>query len=321
MSKNESANAEKSAAGGGESQTNVWWHDADSSRRRRAVLIFREGWVCAKTEDGERRDARLKEMEISPRIGNAPRRLAFADGVLLSADDNDFIDAMLKLHGGRRASFFLHLIESRGRIIIAAIAGAILLAAAAVFYGVPAAAKIAAGAVSHEYLTEISEDIYAELRRRNYIPASKLPPATAARIEKIFAETVSDYQDSGYDYRLRFHEFPPNAFAFPDGLVVMSDALAALLSEDELRAVFAHEAGHVELRHGMRAFLESAGVAAFLTFAGGDWTGLAAGTVLLNLKYSRDHEREADCFAYRYLQRHRMSGALLGDSLQKMNDA
>ncbi|MBE8158361.1 MAG: M48 family metallopeptidase [Betaproteobacteria bacterium] len=299
----------------------VWWFDSESSRRRRAVLIFGGGFVCAKTEDGMRRDARINDLEISSRIGVAPRRIVFPDGVSLSADDNDFIDAMLKKHGGKRAASPLHFIESRWRVIAAAAAGAALLFAALVYYGVPAAAKAAAGAVPREHLTAAAEEIYGELRRRKFIAASKLAPAETARIKKIFAATAADYADSENDYRLRPHDFLPNAFALPDGLIVVSDKLLAILSEEELHAVFAHEIGHVELRHGMRSVFESAGVAAFLILATGDISGIVAGGALLaNLKYSRNHEREADCFAYRHLLRRNMSGALVGDALQKMED-
>ena len=300
----------------------VWWFDADSSRRRRAVLIFYEDRMRAETEDGMRRDSRIKDLEISSRIGGAPRRLVFADGVSLSAEDNNFIDAMLKKRGGRRAASPLHFIESHWRMIAAGAAGALLLAAAAVFYGIPAAAQTAARGISHEYLAEISEEIYTELRSYDFISASKLAPEDAARVEEIFAETAADYEDSGYNYRLRAHDFFPNAFAFPDGLVVMSDSLEEILNEGELRAVFAHEIGHVELRHGMRAVLESAGMAAFLILASGDISGVVAGgAFLVNLKYSRDHEREADCFAYHHLRRRGLSAALVGESLQKMEDA
>ena len=300
----------------------VWWFDSDSSRRRRAVLIFYKDRVCAETEDGARRDSRIQDVEISSRLGAAPRRIVFADGVSVSAEDNNFIDAMLKKRGKRRAGSLAHFIESRWHIIAAAAAGAALLAAGIVFYAVPAAASVAARAVPQQYLAEITEEVYEELQKRNFIAAGKLPPEEKNRIENIFAEIAAGYADSGYDYRLRAHDFEPNAFAFPDGLVVVSDKLAEILTGDELRAVFAHEIGHVELRHGMRSVLESAGTAAFLLLATGDISGIVAGGALLaNLKYSRDHEREADCFAYHVLRRRGLSGALIGEALRKMETA
>jgi Zn-dependent protease with chaperone function len=116
--------------------------------------------------------------------------------------------------------------------------------------------------------------------------------------------------------RLDFRDAPslgPNAFALPDGQVVMTDQLVSLVSDDdELLAVLAHEAGHHEHRHGMRRGLESSAAVVVIGFLFGDLSGtgslsVSIPTLLVNSGFSRRHEREADEFAFALLPRHGIS--------------
>ena len=52
-------------------------------------------------------------------------------------------------------------------------------------------------------------------------------------------------------------------------LIVAGDRLLKILSDEEFAAVMAHEIGHVHGRHGMRSFLQSVGLFAFISFAFG----------------------------------------------------
>ncbi|MFY0104218.1 M48 family metallopeptidase, partial [Acinetobacter baumannii] len=66
-----------------------------------------------------------------------------------------------------------------------------------------------------------------------------------------------------------------------------------------LMGVLAHELGHVHRRHLMRRLIQSSAIAATATLLFGDVSAVLANipTVLLDLKYSRDIEREADDYA------------------------
>ena len=297
----------------------VRWFDAHSSRRRLAELFVKGDMLSAVNEDGERRDALIKDAVISPRLGSVPRTITFADGVCVTADDNDWIDAVLSRGG--KTILSAHFWESRHTTAAGAVIAAVVMLLWGVVYAVPVASDILARRVSLSHLTAISESVYDSFVEHEILEPGELSPEHKTRAESIFAAVAADYD--GYPYRLRMHGFfSVNAFALPDGLIVASDSLVELLSDDELAAVFAHEIGPVEHRHGMRAVLESGGIALFLALWGGDISVLVSGAaVLLNLHYSRDSEREADCFAYDYLQKHGMSGSLLGDALVKMIDA
>lgn len=103
----------------------------------------------------------------------------------------------------------------------------------------------------------------------------------------------------GSAYRYQFHvaeDKSVNAYAMPGGFIVMHSGLLALAdSADEVAGVLAHEVAHVERRHSLHGLAKSAGLYATAALVFGDLGRLAgAGADLLNLKFSRDHERDAD---------------------------
>lgn len=87
-----------------------------------------------------------------------------------------------------------------------------------------------------------------------------------------------------------------NAYAMPGGFVVMHTGLLRKAdTPEEVAGVLAHEVQHVEQRHSLRRIAQSLGLTAALSLLMGDMSGLASlGGDLLQLKFSRDHETEAD---------------------------
>ena len=71
------------------------------------------------------------------------------------------------------------------------------------------------------------------------------------------------------------------------------------ISDDALVGVLAHEIGHVVHRHGMRMVVEQGVLNMGLGLALGDVSAVLStgATVLTGRAYSRNHEREADCYA------------------------
>ncbi len=92
-----------------------------------------------------------------------------------------------------------------------------------------------------------------------------------------------------------------NAFATLGGNIIFFEGLLnAVESEDELAAVVAHEIAHIKHRHPIVALgkgLTVAVLAAFATGASGSSAGqwlIGSSANLTMLKYSREHELEAD---------------------------
>jgi hypothetical protein len=94
----------------------------------------------------------------------------------------------------------------------------------------------------------------------------------------------------------------PNAFALPGGTAYYFSALLGQTkSADEFAGVMAHELGHVVYRHGMEGLIVSSATGLLVGFVLGDMTNIsvaaAVGATLIDSRFSRDAEREADRFA------------------------
>ena len=102
----------------------------------------------------------------------------------------------------------------------------------------------------------------------------------------------------------------PNAFALPDGTIILTDEMVNLAAHDqELSAVLAHEIGHVVYRHGMRSIVQDSLLGFAILAVTGDITGsselfVGLPVLLTELAYSREFEREADQYVLTYMQDH-----------------
>jgi len=100
-----------------------------------------------------------------------------------------------------------------------------------------------------------------------------------------------------------------NAFAVPGGqVVVYSGILNRMQRHEELAALLAHEAAHIEQRHTLQQLIRSVLTWGSVSLLFGDVGGISAVLIdnadkLLSLSYSRQHETEADAFAVAELAR------------------
>jgi predicted Zn-dependent protease len=115
-----------------------------------------------------------------------------------------------------------------------------------------------------------------------------------------------------------------NAFALPDGTIIVTDQLVQLAEQDEeILAVLAHEVGHVEGRHGMQRIAQSTALGMLLTLVTGDVSQVAAvvsalPAMLIEAGYSRDFEREADARAVSLLNAMGVPPSHLARFLERM---
>jgi predicted Zn-dependent protease len=124
---------------------------------------------------------------------------------------------------------------------------------------------------------------------------------------------VSDRPNLPFEFVV-INDSVPNAWALPGGkLAVNRGLLAELKSEAELAAVLSHEIVHAAARHGAssmeRGILLSAGAAVISVLAAdkkhADLIDFAAGggATLLNFRFSRENELEADHYGIGYMVR------------------
>lgn len=135
------------------------------------------------------------------------------------------------------------------------------------------------------------------------------PSSTAASThESTLESTRTSNQESAHpsadDSKPRNPDGGFNAFALPNGAIVMLDGMSRELSDDEIMAVLGHELGHVVHRHSMQAVARSFGLLAVAGVVLGDFSSVIASVVatLQTFHYSREAEREADAYGRTFAQ-------------------
>jgi Zn-dependent protease with chaperone function len=201
-------------------------------------------------------------------------------------------------------------------------AGAALFA----LYGVPLGAHWLALRTPPSLARLVTNQTLAALDNHVLIP-TKL---SQARQQDILARfrTVSGWEkQSGPHYQLLIRDAPhigPNAFALPDGRIVMTDQLVAMAQNDaEIDAVFAHEMAHVNHAHGLQRVYQASLVPAAIAFITGDASQMAQFAavlpgILLQSAYSRAFEQQADDDAAALLRGHGEDPGHLADLLERM---
>ncbi len=272
----------------------------------------------------------LAELRVSDRIGSSRRYLYFPDGSQCETDDNDAVDQLFAAHA-RAGGRLLHGLESRLRYAVAALVITVAAAAAFVVWGIPTLAKQVAFHLPAATEKLIGRDALAALDRFVLAP-SRLPPERQAALRKLHAGMIASIganEGGATDYQLEFRKggrVGANALALPAGLIVITDELVELAKDDrEIEAVLAHEIGHLRQRHILRHMLQNSATALLIAVTIGDVASLtslaaAAPTLLLQAKFSRDFEREADDFALDYLARRGIPPDLFSAMLQRMEE-
>ena len=286
------------------------FYDGRSSQQHKVLIHPDPPDRLRVTGEGVDFSCALAEVRPSSRVGNTRRHLYFADGSQCETEDNDAIDEIFSGMRAEAPGRLLHRWESRLSYVAAALGVTVFLAWAGITYGLPALAKQVAFGLPAATQTLIGRDALAVLDKVLLEP-TQLPVARQTELRTLFSRVADGLEGAG-DYRLELRagkRLGPNALALPSGIIVFTDELVMLAKNDqELIAVLAHEIGHLKQRHALRHLLQNSATALLVAAVVGDIvsiTSLAAAlpTMLLQAKYSRDFETEADEFALGYMQR------------------
>ncbi len=290
--------SDKAAIAGGE------WHPSGSSRSVEARLVERNGEIVAMPAGGDKplAGAGLSWVEISGRVGSIPRRVTFPDGSIFETWDNDGIDRYLAARGRGGAGLVHWLEQFRLRLIVIVLL-AFALGGAVYRWGVPALVEVAILTTPPIVPELMSQGTLEALDKAAFSP-SKLPEARRKEIADGFARIAAQSPRGAGAYNLNFRDggvIGPNAFALPDGTLVVTDQLVEMAGNDTemIVGVLAHEIGHVELEHSLRQLYRAAGMTGLIMLIAGDVGSsvedvLVQGGGLLALSYSRSAEAEAD---------------------------
>ena len=200
---------------------------------------------------------------------------------------------------------------------------AILVLIAAYRYGIPLLAGLVATQVPARVTERLSSVVLGVLDTEMFAP-TEIPRAQQDRIASAFGRLELPDDVPRDRYRILFRksdQLGANAVALPSGTIVVTDGLVRLVADDrEIIGVLAHEAGHVNGRHGLRQVLQNSFAGFLIAWFIGDLSTIAAAApaALIEANYSRELEREADAFAVEVLRTNGIAVRHFGDILRRL---
>jgi Zn-dependent protease with chaperone function len=297
------------------------YYDGISTRAHPVFVTIANG-QCRISGKGIERSLPLAEVSPSERLDGAHRILRFRDGSSCELQDSGRLSAFLD-RAGRGESLVQRLQRSWRWVALSFLLLAVVLSAG-YRWGLPWAAEKLAFRLPVRVLSLISQQALSSLDGRVLQPTT-LTIERQQQLRERFERIIFPSRQA-LPTRVEFRSstmFGANAFALPDGTIVFIDKLVQLAdNDDQIVAVYAHEAGHVALRHGMRQIIQRSVVALVLAAYFGDVSSLGAALSgwLLEAKYSRSFEQDADLFAAATLRQNNLSPKLLASMLLKLEE-
>lgn len=249
----------------------------------------------------------LNEITVQAKLGLANRLVDLPDGARLEASNIDALEAAMP----STATVFwraLHYLENHLGWVLISLVGTVFAGWMFLQHGVPKLAEYVAKATPPSVEKSLGEKVLAGLDHQyGYFKVSKTTSVRQAQI-KLGLAAVCKVNDCP-DYQLMFRDggaIGANAFALPGGIMVITDGLIDLAKNDnEIIAVLAHELGHVKQRHAFRQSIQGTLAGLVIAAVTGDVSTIGSGlpAALMQLRYSRQHELEADGFALAALQK------------------
>lgn len=289
-------------------QTRAIYYDGESSHRHIVTLRLADQQLLI-SGAGLEISRPVKELRISDPLGSIKRSLYLPNGGKCAFENEPF--ARQLEHAQRKSGFFrgVHRWENSLKLALAALVVTVALVLCFIQFGIPLLAEQAAYAIPPATEITLGKETLQILDKALFEP-SQLDAQSQAELTGLFEQVVATLDATERPYRLELRSSPrigANAFALPGGTVIMTDELVAIAEQDEeIAAVLAHEVGHVRHRHAMRQVLQDSAVGLIVATLTGDVfsaTSLAASlpTMLVDAKFSRDMERQADDVAVEYL--------------------
>ncbi len=266
-------------------------------------LILR---ICHEDKAVERVHLQFDELSIESRLADTPREINLGDERLFVTDDNDSIDELIEQNEGSNfQTGLLYRLEKNLGLIVLATLVTVVVIYSAITFGIPKSAEYIAYKLPDFTHKHFGSSL--AILDKTLLDPSKLDEARQQHIQDLVAPYLDEYQH--LNPKLVFRSgMKANALALPDGHMVFTDDFVNLIrDDDELLAVLFHEIGHLEYKHMLRRVLQDSMVTLLIILVTGDIdtidliTGLP--TLLLDLSYSKDFEREADQFALEQLHK------------------
>jgi Zn-dependent protease with chaperone function len=225
-----------------------------------------------------------------------------------------------------------HRLDRWVQIRIAATATVALAAViVAYLFGVPVIASRVVGVLPPAWEKNLGDTAAAQMEASlaegtDFRVCDTNPNSLANRAIARFGAAALDGSGSPFTLDIKVVKSDvPNAFALPGGKVYFFSALLDRAErQDEFAGVLAHEVGHVAYHHGMEQLISTAGTGALIGFILGDMTGFSVaaglGSTIIDTRFSRDSERQADEYAAQVAQRLGFAPAGVADLLLRVGE-
>lgn len=288
------------------------------SASRQPVRVEIDGATMMIVDDGEPRTLALADVRADAPIAGVARRLSLPGGAVLETEDAGAVRTAWPTKSLLERTAFR--LESSVQAATAAVFVIAALVALVIRVVLPAAADPVARAMDPRLERALGAQAQAALDQ-GWLQASLLPAERQNEIKAKFAAFAGEDAPSA---KLAFRRIGgPNALALPGGTIVLTDEMVTFArNDDELMAVLAHELGHVQNRHALRMVLQQSGLAVLATVIAGDAAGMtilaiALPSALVNARYSREFEVEADDYAIALLAKNGRSPQAFADVLRR----
>jgi len=288
---------------------NAYYYDGQSSTQVPVVITVKQtGDVLICGQDVEIKTT-VSLLKISARLANTRRNIYLKDGSKLETDDNKAIDQICLYFDRNILQSLLHKLEKNWSVVLVALSITIIFVWGGIEYGVPFASKWVVKGIPYRVEQNIGEQGLESLDKWLF-KETAMENSEQEYLQKLFDKVVIN-SEKQFDYRLEMRsaqKMGANALALPGGVIIITDALVALAENDQqIIAVLAHEMAHIEYQHGLRSLLQDSITALFMAGVLGDISSIsslsvAIPTMLVESRYSREFELEADQYAIDYLE-------------------
>ena len=300
------------------------YFDGKTSGGQTAKLVFQDSSAVLVAKNA-RHSYALSELKLQPRLANISARIEFSDGAVFEAEEQDGLDEVYtQLHKGTSHTF-IHKLENKLGYIFITSTVAVAVMFGLIQFGVPQFSKSVAYQIPIEYETSMGEETLRFFDKA-LCDKSKLKQQQQNELRKKMLGLLVSADSFRVEFR-NCEAIGANALALPSGIIIFTDDMVKLAEhDDELLGVFAHEVGHVEHRHSLRHVLQDSITGLLIVMLTGDVgsaSSMAAAlpTVLMQTKFSRDFEREADRYAARFMQQKNLEPRHLANILQRLDES
>lgn len=304
------------------------FYDGQSSQRHLVHLSWGEQGVLSLRGEGIQRDYPCSDIQKTSRLGKVVRLIDFIDGGRLESDACVELDTYLDQFQLGQREGLIHKLEHSLKYIAVAVVVTMLTAWGFVVYGIPVMAERIAYVLPADIQNDLGDGVLESLDSYVFEP-STLSETRQQGIREWFTRLASQVEDRDR-LTLEFRASPllgANALALPSGTIVVTDGLVELSQHDEeVASVLAHEIGHIQYRHSLRGAIQNSGVALVIALMLGDASAIssfavALPTVMVNMKYSRNFESEADDFARELMLQYNIPLHRFADILSRMGES